>query len=78
MQQLLAALIPAFLAVERRWTGDAAQGKSTSLRPHLAPELAPRSFLNPVVCTLETRKPRDLRGFRPIAGAGFEPATFGL
>jgi len=27
---------------------------------------------------LGTSKPRDLQGFERIAGAGFEPATFGL
>jgi hypothetical protein len=52
--------------------------KSTSLRPHVAPGVAPWAILNLFVCAPETRKPCDLQGFRGIAGAGFEPATFGL
>jgi hypothetical protein len=34
--------------------------------------------LNPFVCAPETTKTPHLQGFREIAGAGFEPATFGL
>jgi hypothetical protein len=61
------------------WTKGAPQGLgSTSLEPHLAPGLAQHPFLNPVVCDSESAKTPLLRGFREIAGAGFEPATFRL
>ena len=69
----------AFLALKRRWTGDAPPRVGVdSLGPHLAPELAPRPILHPVVCRTTQTKTSHLRGFREIAGAGFEPATFGL
>lgn len=60
MQQLLAALISAFLAAERRWTGDAAQGLD---RPHfdltLPQGLAPEPILHLLVCaTDQTKTPR--------------------
>ena len=51
---------------------------STSLRPRVAPGVAPEGILRPVVYVPRNAKTPQIRGFRPIAGAGFEPATFGL
>jgi hypothetical protein len=68
-----------FAGCDRRWTGSpVSRAGSTSLFPHLAPGLAPRLILRPVVYAPKTTKTPRLRGFREIAGAGFEPATFGL
>lgn len=40
--------------------------------------LAPRPILHLTVCQTKNAKTPQMRGFRPIAGARFEPATFGL
>ncbi len=66
------------LLAEIGWKPSRARPGSTSLGPHLAPGLAPGAILHPSVYIPERRKPCDLQGFREIAGAGFEPATFGL
>src|SRR5215203_688897 len=58
--------------------GPVSRAGSTSLGPHVAPGIAPGAFLRPVVCIAGQTKTLLLQGFRPIAGAGFEPATFGL
>jgi hypothetical protein len=47
-------------------------------RNFLQPVRAPRAFLRCFVCTPGQTKTPPSRGFREIAGAGFEPATFGL
>ena len=71
--------VRSYLTVACRWTGAPAQGVGRpSAEPHLAPGLAPRPVLHPIVCTPSKTKTPHLRGFREIAGAGFEPATFGL
>jgi hypothetical protein len=48
------------------------------LQPVRAPHRAPRAILNRFICIPGQTKAPRLRGFREIAGAGFEPATFGL
>src|SRR5690349_6342986 len=45
---------------------------------HVAPGVAPWAILNPLSAPPEKTKAPQMRGFCPIAGAGFEPATFGL
>jgi hypothetical protein len=47
----------------------------TSCCPRRCP---PGAFLHPIVCIIRQTKTLLLQGFCPIAGAGFEPATFGL
>jgi hypothetical protein len=53
----------------------------TTIRPFSTspcPRACPTADLRPSVCSPEKPKAPQLRGFRPIAGAGFEPAAFGL
>lgn len=52
----------AFLAGERRWTGSPVQGlESTSLRPHVAPGVAPGRFLADFEVSQKRENPLDKR-----------------
>ena len=50
-----------------------------ALRRPLSDLILPHGdFLHPIVSKTRQTKTLHLQGFREIAGAGFEPATFGL
>jgi hypothetical protein len=64
---------------DARWTSGPSQGgRFQELLPSWLPTRRFCADFAPSAYPPERRKPRDLQGFREIAGAGFEPATFGL
>ena len=54
------------------------QGRPNVSQTSPCPMACPTGILNPFVCAPKTTKAPQMQGFRRIAGAGFEPATFGL
>ena len=72
------AVLVCDFASERRWTGRPSQGLSGPFRSSPCPRACPAALFEPRYLRPQNTKTPRLRGFRPIAGAGFEPATFGL
>jgi hypothetical protein len=63
---------------EHKWLGSPIQGWNRPLSDLMLPQALPQGVFWPILRSPKNAKTRLISGFRPIAGAGFEPATFGL